>query len=271
MATITGALTDTRHYSDMQSAYQRSLRTELSALIQAATPDGVERILDLACGEGAYSTLLAGRSGAHVIGIDVENDCLKTARERAPTAAFLRGDAMRLPVADASFDAVFCIQSLFSLPDSVQVLAECLRVATPRGTIVVLESDSMHQLVLPWPPELELAVREAQLAEWKERHPHDDTDKFYAGRFLPQLFAGLGLEASVTTHTIERSAPLDEDELAFLRLYAADLRARIWPHLGADFRSAFEQLFDEGCPHNLLVRDDLHIVHIETLAIAVKA
>lgn len=236
-------------------------------MICDAVPQGSARVLDLACGSGRYSWLLAG-AGLEVVGVDVDDAALARAADGGMAAEFIRGDAMAAPLATASFDVVLCVQSLFSLPDATAVLREACRVVRPGGRIVVLESDTMHQLVLPWPPELELAVREAQLADWKQRHPADDADKFYVARFLPALFRDLGLDADITTHTIERSAPLDDDELTFLRLYVADLRKRVWPFLADEYRSAFDQLFGEGFPHNLFAREDLHIVHIETLATA---
>ena len=60
------------------------------------------RVLDVACGTGFLTRHLRGE----VVGLDQSEAMLRIARERAPAATFLQGDALALPFADESFERV---------------------------------------------------------------------------------------------------------------------------------------------------------------------
>jgi demethylmenaquinone methyltransferase/2-methoxy-6-polyprenyl-1,4-benzoquinol methylase len=66
-------------------------------------------------------------------------------RRPAPSVAFVAGDALALPFADASFDAVTISFGLRNLTDPDAGLAELLRVTRPGGRLVVCEFGH-----LPW-------------------------------------------------------------------------------------------------------------------------
>jgi demethylmenaquinone methyltransferase/2-methoxy-6-polyprenyl-1,4-benzoquinol methylase len=74
----------------------KALENDVAALAPART-------LDVACGTGFLTRHLTG----HVTGLDQSPRMLEIARERAPQAEFVQGDAMRLPFADGTFDRVF--------------------------------------------------------------------------------------------------------------------------------------------------------------------
>jgi SAM-dependent methyltransferase len=64
-----------------------------------------ERVLDLAAGTGVSTEELA-RSGAEVIGVDISQGMLRAGKKTRPGTTLLAGDALALPFADATFDAV---------------------------------------------------------------------------------------------------------------------------------------------------------------------
>lgn len=103
-------------------------------------------VLDVACGTGVLTTPLAvavtGQGRA--VGVDLAERMLAIARARTvpPSAArpeYLVADALRLPFADATFDAVTIGFGLRNLPDYLAGLREMARVARPGGRVVVLE------------------------------------------------------------------------------------------------------------------------------------
>ncbi|HEX3226515.1 MAG TPA: methyltransferase domain-containing protein, partial [Gaiellaceae bacterium] len=73
---------------------------ELESVIADLPP---KRTLDVACGTGFLTRHLRGE----VVGLDASERMLTLAREQAPDAEFVAGDALSLPFADRTFDRVF--------------------------------------------------------------------------------------------------------------------------------------------------------------------
>jgi demethylmenaquinone methyltransferase/2-methoxy-6-polyprenyl-1,4-benzoquinol methylase len=101
-------------------------------------------VVDVAAGTGALSHDLA-TAGASVVALDFSWNMVATgaARAQAGTADdrifWCNGDGTRLPLADASVDAVTIAFGLRNLPDPAAGLAEFARVTRPGGRLVVLE------------------------------------------------------------------------------------------------------------------------------------
>lgn len=89
-------------------------------------------VLDLCCGHGNVSAGLVG-AGAKVTGLDFSRAMLEMARKAVPTAEFIEGDAMNLPVEEGSFDAVTVGFGIPHVPDPIRVFAEVRRILRPGG------------------------------------------------------------------------------------------------------------------------------------------
>ena len=98
---------------------------EIEAVIAALHPG---RVLDVACGTGFLTRHLRGR----VVALDQSERMLEIARPRLPDARVVRGDALRLPFSDGSFDRVFTANFYGHLEDGDRTtfLAEAGRVAS---------------------------------------------------------------------------------------------------------------------------------------------
>ncbi len=96
----------------------------------AVDPQPGERVLDLAAGTGTSSAPFHER-GAFVVPCDFSQGMLAVGKRRRPDLAFVAGDGLRLPFADASFDAVTISFGLRNLHDTRAGLAELLRVTRP--------------------------------------------------------------------------------------------------------------------------------------------
>jgi demethylmenaquinone methyltransferase/2-methoxy-6-polyprenyl-1,4-benzoquinol methylase len=100
-------------------------------------------VLDVACGTGDLSIELKQDAAARIIGSDFCRPMLEVAKEKAgDVIALVEGDAMSLPFADRSFDALTIAFGLRNLPNFEDGLAELHRVLKPGGRIVVLEFSS---------------------------------------------------------------------------------------------------------------------------------
>jgi demethylmenaquinone methyltransferase/2-methoxy-6-polyprenyl-1,4-benzoquinol methylase len=97
-----------------------------------------ERVLDLGAGTGVSTEELA-RSGALVTGVDISQGMLRAGKKVRPDASLLAGDALALPFADATFDAVTISFALRNVHDVDAALREMARVTKPGGRIVVCE------------------------------------------------------------------------------------------------------------------------------------
>jgi demethylmenaquinone methyltransferase / 2-methoxy-6-polyprenyl-1,4-benzoquinol methylase len=109
-----------------------------------------EVAVDVACGTGALTRELeAIAPGALVVGMDFSQEMLKRARPNggatdAPPdlpqpSRYVAGDALQLPLADASVDVVTIAFGLRNLPEPGQGLLEFRRVLRPGGRLVVCE------------------------------------------------------------------------------------------------------------------------------------
>jgi 2-polyprenyl-3-methyl-5-hydroxy-6-metoxy-1,4-benzoquinol methylase len=101
-----------------------------------------KRLLDVACGAGGPALRLAALTGASVMGIDVHEQAVVTAnalaaqRGLAGRCEFRVMDATQaLPLSDASFDAITCIDAINHLPDRRRVIAEWARLMNPEGRL----------------------------------------------------------------------------------------------------------------------------------------
>jgi SAM-dependent methyltransferase len=95
-------------------------------------------VLDVACGAGYGSALLASRA-KRVVGGDVDQETVAYARERyaAANVEFVVLDAQSLPFADGAFDVVCSFETIEHLPDREAYLREVARVLRPDGTYLV--------------------------------------------------------------------------------------------------------------------------------------
>jgi len=104
-----------------------------------------ERVLDVAAGVGTTAVLLAEERGVDVVGVDLgpaqvaKGDDRARERGLAGRVRFILGDAERLPLGDASVDAVVCECALCTFPDKVTAAVELARVMRPGGRLGITD------------------------------------------------------------------------------------------------------------------------------------
>ncbi|MFP3899733.1 MAG: class I SAM-dependent methyltransferase [Acidimicrobiia bacterium] len=104
-----------------------------------------ERVLDIASGIGTTALLLAAERDAAVVGIDLGDAQVARATARAADAGldgrtrFEVGDAERLPVDDAGFDAAVCECALCTFPRKDTAAAELTRALRPGGRVGITD------------------------------------------------------------------------------------------------------------------------------------
>jgi ubiquinone/menaquinone biosynthesis C-methylase UbiE len=121
---------------------QRAMRE--AYLSELALPENA-RVLDIGCGTGAVTRVLAGwpRVG-EVVGVDPSPSFLRKARELAAGHAGLRfelGDGRDLPFEKGSFDLALFHTTLCHVPSPQRALTEAFRVLRPGGWLAVFDGD----------------------------------------------------------------------------------------------------------------------------------
>ncbi len=108
------------------------------------------RVLDVGCGSGYGSALLAESGAASVVGIDVADDAIRYAKTRYrgnSNITFATGAAEKLPLATAAVDVVVCFELIEHVAAQDAVLDEITRVLRPGGLAVL--STPNAQVYLP--------------------------------------------------------------------------------------------------------------------------
>ena len=152
-------------------------------------------VLDVGCGIGGSSRILAKEYGFAVTGITISPGQVKRAQALTPegvSAQFKVDDAMALSFPDASFDVVWSIEAGPHMPDKAVFAQELMRVLKPGGVLVVADWNQRDDRRIPlnfW----EKPVMQQLLDQWS--HP-----AFSSIEGFSELLAATGLvEGRVTT------------------------------------------------------------------------
>ena len=73
----------------------------------------------------------------YVVGCDFSRGMLEQAQTRSREVPWVRGDAARLPFRDGAFDAIVSTEAFHWFPDQAAALAECRRVLSPGGRLLL--------------------------------------------------------------------------------------------------------------------------------------
>jgi len=132
-------------------------RREKRAVLEAVGPVEGKDVLEVACGTGRFTVMMAER-GADIVGLDISGAMLREGRKNAQQAGvadhleFMRGDAARLPFPDDHFDVVVAMR-FFHLADTpAKFLSEMARVAKKGvffDTFNARSTRSLYNFLLP--------------------------------------------------------------------------------------------------------------------------
>ncbi|UOY01374.1 methyltransferase domain-containing protein [Blastococcus sp. PRF04-17] len=142
-------------YSELDAATVRSLADRLeiraadprqqrlwSEFLAGAPAFGGGRVLEIGCGTGVITALIAGLPGVgEVVGVDPVPYFVERARARLPDVRFEVADGRGLPFGDESFDGVVFSTTLCHIPGPERALAEAHRVLRTGGHLLVYDGD----------------------------------------------------------------------------------------------------------------------------------
>src|ERR1700716_634181 len=148
-----------------------------------------ERILDLGCGSGWATRLLARivgegpQSFGQVVGVDISDEMIRQARAASKefdNVMFVVGSSAQIPWEENFFDKVLSVESFYYYPDQDRTLAELFRVMAPHGRLFILinlYSDNAYSL--QWVDKLKVPVHvrsEAEYVELLKKHAFEKVE-----------------------------------------------------------------------------------------------
>jgi len=258
-------------------------RTSVMAAIRALAPATGMRILDAGCGAGTHLGLFADAvaPGGTVVGLEVraERVALATALHAARIAAgniqVVAGDLHAIPAGFDPFDLVWTSLVLHHEPVPIETIRGLARAAKQGRRIAVMDGDGGGSFPLaPWPPSLELRLREAALRTEQEGNSHLPYQfAGYLGRQLPRLLRDAGLiEIQMHAFADMDRAPLRPARAEILRRWLVDsFGMRLRPHLTPHDWDHFRSLVTAGSPDDLLTNPDFFLSRTWFLAVGQTA
>ncbi|MFZ0312744.1 MAG: methyltransferase domain-containing protein [Candidatus Korobacteraceae bacterium] len=145
-----------------------------------------ERVLDLGCGAGWATRLLAqlvagGERSGQVVGLDVSDEMVRRARGASTqydNVLFVVGSAQQIPWEENFFDKVLSVESFYYYGDQDGALDELFRVIAPQGELFILINlyrDNPYSL--RWVDGLQVPVQvrsEQEYVELLKEHGYED-------------------------------------------------------------------------------------------------
>jgi ubiquinone/menaquinone biosynthesis C-methylase UbiE len=254
-------------YAARLDALHQALADDFRSIVNHLPLHNQQTVVDVGCGDGFFTSLLA-ENQARVVGLDNSDAYLRQARANfgnRRNLEFLKGDVRRLPFDDASVDIVWSAHSMHSYPDVPHCLAEFRRVLRPGGLLAVLDSDNVHSVMLSWPPDLELTVRQAEHQNIGDEDSYIGT---YFPRFAVRLLGDAGFEIPTQQYfLINRFAPAGQDLQLFVQLYLENLFERTHDRLSEKMRSRLALLADPSSDKFLPNQKSFHFGSLQILTV----
>ena len=146
-----------------------------------------ERVLDLSCGAGWATRILARLVGdgpqgfGQVVGLDISDEMVRRARAASKdfdNIMFVWGAAEKIPWEENFFDKVLSVEAFYYYPDQDRALHELFRVMAPNGRLFILINlYKENPYSLRWLDELKVPVHarsENEYAEMLKAHAFED-------------------------------------------------------------------------------------------------
>ena len=189
--------------TDIAAEYEQQLGWRSWPRILDALPAiSGQKILDLGCGVGDLSALLAAR-GARVLGLDANDDLLRAARSKGlENAEFRHADLSQLPAAETLFDGLWGSFVAAYFTDLSRVLQSWGEHLRPGGWIALTEIDDLFG-------HLPVSERTRELLDAYVRQ------SLAAGRYDFRMGRRLTSHLERAGFTVSRSWTVEDREFAF--------------------------------------------------------
>jgi SAM-dependent methyltransferase len=268
-----GLLGDTpaRDYSRKLRLFNSFAEPELRQVIAGLGLRPGMRVLDAGCGTGEAMNWLLDevKPTGSVSGIDLSVAHVEAARLRAaPEIEVVAGDLLNAPLASASFDLVWCINTINHLHDPILGVNRLASLLRPGGRIVLGQSSLLPDMYFAWNSRLERATNEAVRQYYRDRYHLDEHDLTAVRAIVGTLRRAQVRKVTTRTILIERVSPVSATTESYLReaIFRGTWGERLRPYLTPDDYDELARVCDPEHSQYALRRPDFHFLQSFTLA-----
>ena len=140
-------------YNESRNLSAQTLNMWMEKVASHVNSENINTIIDLGCGTGRFTKILADKFHSSVRGVDPSVKMLSVAKETvlSPQVQFIRGDSGSIPAENSSTNMIFLSQVYHHINDLSAFVKETLRVLADGGFVCVRNStvDDMDSYLYP--------------------------------------------------------------------------------------------------------------------------
>jgi SAM-dependent methyltransferase len=273
LAPVPGLLGDTsaRDYARKLQLFNSFAEPELRRAISGLNLPAGARVLDAGCGTGEALRWLSSAVGAEgaVVGIDLSTAHVLAARSLGTArTTVLQGDLLNSPFSPASFDLIWCVNTINHLRDPVLGLKRLAALLRPGGRIALGQSSLLPDMFFAWDSRLERLTNEAVRRYYQDRYGLSERDLTGVRSLVGWLQGAALREVTVRTLPIERTLPLQPADAEYLleAIFRDTWGERLRPYLHPVDYAELMANCDPEDSRFALRRPDFHFLQCFTLA-----
>ena len=267
-----GLLGDTseRDYTRKLQLFNSFAEPELRRAIDSLNLTAGACVLDAGCGTGEALRWLSsavGPDGA-VVGIDLATAHVAAARSQGiAKATVLQADLLHAPFCPASFDLIWCVNTINHLRDPILGLKRLAGLLRPGGRIALGQSSLLPDMYFAWDSRLERLINEAVRRYYLDRYELREHELAGVRSAVGWLRAAALRDVTPQTLMIERISPLRPADEAYLleAIFRDTWGERLRPYLPAAEYAELAGLCDPKDRRYALRRPDFHLLQCFTL------
>jgi SAM-dependent methyltransferase len=264
--------TPTRDYSHKLSRFNSFAEPELRRLIAGVGLGPGMRILDAGCGTGEALPWLLDeiKPTGKVIGIDLASAHVDAARRYACADIEVhQGDLLTAPLAAASFDFIWCVNTLNHLHDPLQGVNRLAALLRPRGRIALGQSSLLPDMYFAWDARLERVTNDAVRRYYRDRYSLAERDLTAVRAIVGVLRAANLQNVTARTVLLERVSPVDTATERYLvdTIFNGTWGERLRRYLTDEDYAELARVCDPQDSRFALRRPDFHFLQSFTLVL----
>ncbi|MHA1360755.1 MAG: methyltransferase domain-containing protein [Candidatus Helarchaeota archaeon] len=247
---------------------------ERTAMIESLNFKPGDTVLDLGCGPGLWTPLLAEqiKPDGHVTGMDISKDLIEYATKNLEedledNIEYQTGDFHNIPFKDNTFDVTFFGNCFAYVTDHKTVLDELKRVTKKGGRVIAKDFDGAIIIFHPIDPHLQLKVLAANAKGLQENPPDPPFDN-YTGRKMNGLFREAGFKnISTKTYAIQKVAPLTPEAKRYITGNAEWYAKLAAPYMTKEEVQKWHSYFDTTSKSYILDLEEFYFCMLEIITI----